>query len=334
MKICPNCGKTASSNEQMCPYCGKYYTEEVASYPHGATCKSCGNTYNTESEFCPYCGYREILPAGEKRSEIRKAPSKKGVVIITVLIVLVVLLAGAVVYLLIQNADEGYNNTSSGGQSSQKDDDEEKDSEETEEKDNEKDSEVTEDGEKDSEETEEADNKEGSGESEEPETPEDPEEPETPNESEEPAIPQRPQEPDLPEVYCLVVNCDDEITLRESPSITAGKITSIPLGETVEFIEESVNGFYKVKYNGEIGYCLSPYIRFEEQRTPEYHPLAQVVNCDEYITLRSTPSKNGKELEKIDLGEYVTYICNAENEFCCVEYSGQRGFVLKEFLEF
>lgn len=63
--------------------------------------------------------------------------------------------------------------------------------------------------------------------------------------------------------FMKVVNCDEWISLRVSPSKEAEKYTTIPLGETVELVSEAANGFYKVKYKGYIGYALSSYLEFE-----------------------------------------------------------------------
>lgn len=58
-----------------------------------------------------------------------------------------------------------------------------------------------------------------------------------------------------------VVNCDEWISLRVSPSTEAERIVTIPLGERVEFISTASNGFYKVSYNGHIGYALASYLK-------------------------------------------------------------------------
>lgn len=60
-----------------------------------------------------------------------------------------------------------------------------------------------------------------------------------------------------------VVNCDEWISLRVSPSKEAERYMAIPLGETVELVSEAANGFYKVKYQGYTGYALSSYLEFD-----------------------------------------------------------------------
>ena len=131
-----------------------------------------------------------------------------------------------------------------------------------------------------------------------------------------------------------VVECDESITLRKTPSVYGTEITQIPLGASVGYIESSENGYYKVNYNGRIGYALSSYLSRSapEVKEPSY-TTGKVVNCDVCITLRETPSTLGNEIMQIPLGDYVTYISKAENGFYCVEYNGYRGFVLSSYIK-
>lgn len=57
-----------------------------------------------------------------------------------------------------------------------------------------------------------------------------------------------------------VVKCRESITLRNTPSTSGKEILQIPLGATVDFIDFSTNGFYKVSYCGWVGYALSRYL--------------------------------------------------------------------------
>lgn len=130
-----------------------------------------------------------------------------------------------------------------------------------------------------------------------------------------------------------VVNCKQSITLRTAPSTSASEITQIPLGQAVGYIENAGNGFYKINYDGKVGYSLASYLSSSKPNTSSYSGrTAQVVNCSEWITLRATPSTNGTDLAHIPLDAYVTYISSAENGFYCVEYNGQRGYALQSYL--
>ncbi len=137
-----------------------------------------------------------------------------------------------------------------------------------------------------------------------------------------------------------VVNCKEWITLRSIPSTSGDSLAHIPLGQAVGYIENAGNGFYKINYDGKVGYGLASYLSSSKPSTSTQTyssassgRTAQVVNCKEWITLRGTPSTSGADLAHIPLGAYVTYISSAENGFYCVEYNGQRGFALQSYLE-
>lgn len=57
-----------------------------------------------------------------------------------------------------------------------------------------------------------------------------------------------------------VVNCRESITLRTAPYAEADEITQVPLGQVVGYLSNAGNGFYKVNYDGQIGYALSAYL--------------------------------------------------------------------------
>ena len=60
-----------------------------------------------------------------------------------------------------------------------------------------------------------------------------------------------------------------------------------------------------------------------------------VVNCREWITLRSAPSTEAESLDQIPLGEWV-WINRGyyENGFYSAEYDGQHGYVLAAYIKY
>ena len=132
-----------------------------------------------------------------------------------------------------------------------------------------------------------------------------------------------------------VVNCNESITLRTSPSTQAAEICQIPLGAAVSFISGAENGFYEISYLGNTGYALASYLSYEQplQQQTTYQTM-RVVNCNESITLRTSPSTQAAEICQIPLGAVVSYIEPAANGFYRVTYLGQTGYVLASYLEF
>ncbi|MCC8025388.1 MAG: SH3 domain-containing protein [Clostridium sp.] len=135
-----------------------------------------------------------------------------------------------------------------------------------------------------------------------------------------------------------VVNCDEFITLRSSASTSASELTKIPLGSVVSYVSTAENGFYKVIFNGKTGYALASYLSSDPYyyETPDTngYPTMYVVNCDEFITLRSSDSTSASEITKIPLGAAVSYISTAGNGFYKIIYNGNTGYALASYLSY
>lgn len=58
----------------------------------------------------------------------------------------------------------------------------------------------------------------------------------------------------------------------------------------------------------------------------------KVVNCDEYVTLRSWPDTSADALARIPLGRSVSEVRQSINGFTLVGYRGQSGYVLSNYL--
>ena len=60
-----------------------------------------------------------------------------------------------------------------------------------------------------------------------------------------------------------------------------------------------------------------------------------VVNCNEWITLRSYPSTEAASLDRIPLGEWVWIHRGYHNNgFYSAEYNGQHGYVLAAYIKY
>lgn len=104
-----------------------------------------------------------------------------------------------------------------------------------------------------------------------------------------------------------VVNCQESITLRNSPSTKSSEICQIPFGSAVSYIETASDGFYKIIYNGKTGYALASYLDLTPQDEPpalapvntNTYPTYYVVNCQESITLRKSARTSSGEICQI-----------------------------------
>ncbi len=66
--------------------------------------------------------------------------------------------------------------------------------------------------------------------------------------------------------------------------------------------------------------------------TGEYYLNMVVVNCEEWVSLRSAPDTSASRLAKVPLGE-VVFECSRIGDFCYCTYEGQRGYILAKYLE-
>ena len=129
----------------------------------------------------------------------------------------------------------------------------------------------------------------------------------------------------------FVVECNESITLRDRPSVYGRELAQIPLGQAVGFIENAGNGFYKINYDGIVGYALAEYLSADRSGVAGIY--GRVVNCKISITLRDAPSVNAREIMQIPLGERVAILQGGDTEdFYFVRYRGYDGYVLKTYI--
>lgn len=129
-----------------------------------------------------------------------------------------------------------------------------------------------------------------------------------------------------------VVNCDEWVTLRASPSTKAASLCKVPLGAVVEGYYYNTE-FTECYYNGMWGYILSSYLA--SYSTPvvysDYLGTKQVINCNEWVTLRSAPSTSASAVTRVPKGQYVeAYYYNGEFSRCY--YNGMTGYILSYYL--
>lgn len=65
----------------------------------------------------------------------------------------------------------------------------------------------------------------------------------------------------------------------------------------------------------------------------EYIGRMEVVNCNEWVSLRQRPSTSAKRLVKVSLGAIVNNCQRIDDEWIYVEYDGYSGYILAKYLE-
>lgn len=155
-------------------------------------------------------------------------------------------------------------------------------------------------------------------------------------------------------VSATVVNCEEWISLRKSPSTQAQKLAEIPLGAEVEVVV-SGGSFYKCRYRGQTGYALAKYLRVGRggaepspaaSRAPRMsagragelpgwipargEDMYVVPNVEDFLTLRKA---GGATLARVLPGERLRVLdwsgtsCRVERES-----TGQTGYVNSAYI--
>lgn len=128
-----------------------------------------------------------------------------------------------------------------------------------------------------------------------------------------------------------VTNCESWVSLRSYASTEAPVLERIPLGAKVTIIDDNdpcynEMVFAHVRYQGRRGYVLYSYL------TPKW-TLYRVVNCNEWISLRTEPSTEAPVAARIPRGQLVRFVKQAENGFYYVDYNGKLGYALSYYLD-
>lgn len=65
-----------------------------------------------------------------------------------------------------------------------------------------------------------------------------------------------------------------------------------------------------------------------------YEPYMQVVNCDEWVSLRFSPDNQSERLAKVPLGAVVEDVYSFDcNSFFYCSYNGHSGYILRDYLQ-
>ena len=130
--------------------------------------------------------------------------------------------------------------------------------------------------------------------------------------------------------YMYVVNVQNAIYLRTGPDDNADVITTIPVGSKVGFIVDMGNGFYKITWNGQMGYSKAQYLSYASPYS--YSRTMYVSGVEHSVYLRRSPSEYTSYITEIPLGAAVTFLEDMGNGYYKVNYNGSVGYVTAMYL--
>ena len=109
-------------------------------------------------------------------------------------------------------------------------------------------------------------------------------------------------------------------------------ICTIPWGEPVGYIEDVTNGFYKIKYKGQIGYAKAEYLTSTDPHVyTGGNPIYHISGVQNSVYLRKTPSEPAEYICEIPVGAAVEYL-GSYNGYDKVYYNGMVGYVTSAYV--
>ncbi len=120
------------------------------------------------------------------------------------------------------------------------------------------------------------------------------------------------------------------VNVRASDSEKAEKLGRLELGEKIQVLEQLVNGWSRVLYEGKDAYIMSQYLDVQES-AGQYGSIGTVKALDT-INIRAKASVDSSKLGTLALGETADLIAD-EGEWCKINFNGQVAYVKSEYVE-
>lgn len=164
-------------------------------------------------------------------------------------------------------------------------------------------------------------------------------------------------EEEKPEEIVVVtkVKTTDVVNVRSSDSTEAERIGSTSAGQVLELLEEKVNGWSKVKYEGKEGYIKSDYLvpeetetvtapsETEEETTDNSSEEEETSETEEVkttqgkltdtVNIRKTASTSGEKLGQLFKGATIEIIEKQNDGWTKIRYNDDIAYVKSDYVE-
>lgn len=141
------------------------------------------------------------------------------------------------------------------------------------------------------------------------------------------------------------VKAIEVVNVRSSDSIEADRIGKTTTGQILELVEEKVNGWSKVIFEGKEGYIKSEYLEAEETQMvsssevenntdkKEQEEKATKGTLTDNVNVRKTPSTSGEKLGKLSKGTTIDIIEKQEDGWTKIKYNEQEAYVKSDYIQ-
>jgi len=154
------------------------------------------------------------------------------------------------------------------------------------------------------------------------------------------------QEP-VTETVVKTVRTTEVVNVRSSDSVTADKVGKAQLGEEYKLLEEKVNGWSKIEFEGKEAYIKTEYLEpvdVEEtvvsqeeeedaQEAADNSPTEGTATVTDTVNVRKSASTSAEKLGVCYPGEKLDVIMKQADGWTKVKYNGATGYIKSEFLE-
>lgn len=147
--------------------------------------------------------------------------------------------------------------------------------------------------------------------------------------------PETPAEPDeTPTTDKVTANTT--VNVRSSDSETADKLGQVQGGTELTRLENKVNGWSKVEYQGKEGYIKTEFLTpvgGDNQSTETTTTGNKTVRVKENVNIRKSASEEGDRLALAYEGENLELIEKMSNGWTKIKYNGQEAYVKSDYVE-
>ena len=137
-----------------------------------------------------------------------------------------------------------------------------------------------------------------------------------------------------------VTNCNEWVSLRSGPGTNYSQLTRVRRDAIVIGCMQAENGYIWCCYNEQVGYVAEQYLKvYTEWMEPNMgYDLSdaigdmQVVNCNDWVSLRSGPSTSSRRIARVPAGTVVYGCYPDENGFIWCNFGGLCGYISSDYL--
>lgn len=134
------------------------------------------------------------------------------------------------------------------------------------------------------------------------------------------------------------VKAIDNVNVRSSDSEVADKLGTLTVGSIVERLEVKENGWTKIKFEGQDGYCKTEYLEETQAAAVEDAGAAtvtgQTITVKDTVNIRASAGENGDKLGVAYQGETFDVIMRMEDGWVKIDYNGESAYLKEEYVDF